>query len=146
MGVCDGTDTKACHYPTESTACGSTCVSGIETDKQCNGKGDCVVGGARSCNNLVCTSDGTKCKATCAADTDCIDGFTCAQNGKCVPSTGANPTADGGNPTGDGGNGTNPAGQGGCGCDTSGSPPYSAGLALAAFALLFGRKGRRKTK
>jgi MYXO-CTERM domain-containing protein len=51
-----------------------------------------------------------------------------------------------GNPTADGGNGTNPAGQGGCGCDTSGSPPYSAGLALAAFALLFGRKGRRKTK
>jgi len=86
-GVCNGA--KACAKWDNTTACGSTCVSGTETDSYCNGKGDCLVGGSHSCNNLVCTSDGTKCKTTCADDTDCLTGFTCAQDGKCVPSAGA---------------------------------------------------------
>jgi len=89
MGVCNGTNTNACQYPTESTACGSTCKDGAETDSHCDGQGGCVVGPPHSCNNLVCTSDGTKCKTTCANDMDCIDGFTCAQDGSCVQSTGA---------------------------------------------------------
>jgi len=80
---CDGINTKTCTYPTSSTVCGSACVSGVETDSNCNGKGDCLVGSAHSCNNLICTSDGVKCKPSCATETDCASGFTCI-NGACT--------------------------------------------------------------
>jgi hypothetical protein len=48
---------------------------------------------------------------------------------------------DGGNPATDAGNAGS---EGGCGCDIAGSRPCSAGLALAALALLLAHKGRRK--
>ncbi len=82
-GFCDGTNTTACTYPGSTTNCGTSCSGGIETDSNCNGQGACV-GTAHSCNNLVCTADGTKCKTTCTSDTDCLQGFACT-GGSCLP-------------------------------------------------------------
>ncbi len=81
---CDGMNTKACTYATASTVCASACSSGVETDSNCNGKGDCAVGGAHSCNNLVC-ADAKVCKSKCATNVDCAVGFTCAPDGTCAP-------------------------------------------------------------
>ncbi|HSQ62827.1 MAG TPA: SBBP repeat-containing protein [Polyangiaceae bacterium] len=81
--TCDGTVTNACAFPPSTTVCGSTCTSSVETDSYCDGKGSCLVGSAHSCNNLVCTSDGSKCKTTCTVDADCVTGLSCV-GGACT--------------------------------------------------------------
>lgn len=80
--TCDGKTIDKCTIPGSETVCGSACSDGIETDSTCNGKGDCIVGSAHSCNNLVC-ADATTCKPSCSTDTDCAKGFTC-QSGACA--------------------------------------------------------------
>jgi hypothetical protein len=84
--TCDGVQTTQCgSYPTAGTSCGSSCSASVETDETCDGKGACVAGATHSCNDFACSSDGTKCKTTCAVDADCAAGFTCS-GGACVPS------------------------------------------------------------
>lgn len=74
-GACDGTLTTACTYPTAATACvAPTCSAGVATSGACDAAGGCTTS-TTPCSPFVC--DAAACKAACAADGDCAEGFWC---------------------------------------------------------------------
>ena len=140
-GICDGIQTN-CTYPGGRAPCGSTCSAGVETDDVCDGMGFCVAGSAHSCMGLVCQSDGGKCMTSCAADSDCVEGFTC-EDGGCV----GHSLSDGGAPPSSSDAGQPPSSpsslEGRCGCETAGaarSPSSRTNLLLVALLALCRRR------
>jgi len=80
FGTCDGKDRAACTYPLATTTCGAGCADAKIA--LCDGKGGCSE--PISCPEFLTCESETACRKTCAVDTDCIDGYVCAES-KCVP-------------------------------------------------------------
>jgi MYXO-CTERM domain-containing protein len=136
-GTCDGTD-LTCNYPSTKTSCHpASCVGNVAVGASlCSGSGACVAGTLTSCAPYGCS--GTTCLTTCSADTDCDNGYHCA-DGTCAVG------APNGNGLGNGpDSGVTPinTSSGGCSCQTSGSPEI--GLLLAGLATLFNRRRSRR--
>src|SRR5262249_5189473 len=74
--TCTGDADLQCHYPSWTTPCSSNACKGvIETHgSTCNGAGLCQDGPV-DCGAYVCGA--TVCKTSCAANTDCVDGYFC---------------------------------------------------------------------
>ena len=85
-GTCDGSITASCVYPPAATDCrGASCSVGVETHAAtCDGAGSCPAITTTNCNTFTCGA--TACNTTCAADSQCADGFYCSANA-CVPKT-----------------------------------------------------------
>ena len=131
-GTCDGR--RQCALYTEATACGPTSVcSGVGTcitkEGACDGDHTIIdaTGKAFSCGSFKC--EGARCKLVCHTRTDCIDGYDCTADGRCVEFAGTSPAANDG-------------------CRTSREPsPPGAPFVLLSLALwgvkLTARVGRR---
>jgi hypothetical protein len=97
--TCNGTDTKACNYPTGATKCGAdTCTDGgtfstVTHLGTCNGSGSCNASSG-DCGTYKCTS-ATACKSACTTSLECQSGNYC-KAGFCVPMEGLGvPCVDG---------------------------------------------------
>jgi hypothetical protein len=84
-GQCDGSNTKACTFPSSAVSCGaSTCQNNRNTPAStCNGAGACVASTAVDCTPYQCVTN-VGCLSRCAQDPDCVGGAFCL-NGACVP-------------------------------------------------------------
>lgn len=82
--ACDGSDTKACHYPPATTPCSTdACTAGVETHAStCDGAGKCK-DAPTSCGDFVCGA--TACKTACASKADCVNPDRFCEAGKCIP-------------------------------------------------------------
>jgi hypothetical protein len=75
---------------TTGSDCTNTCTDSVSgsglTTRSCDGKGACSES-SQPCNNIVCASNKTQCKASCAANADCTGGAICTTDGKsrCAP-------------------------------------------------------------
>ncbi len=83
-GACDGTARANCGYPGSSTECrAASCAEGQATNRgTCDGMGGCGMPVTTNCAPYTC--DGTMCRASCNATSDCQMGFRC-EMGRCVP-------------------------------------------------------------
>jgi hypothetical protein len=93
---CDGAkDPKSCvgfaAGPTEECKPASCAGGSLTAASTCDGKGACVTPTQTSCAPYACS--GSACRTSCAADTDCSDGFEC-DSGTCI-AKGARCTSDG---------------------------------------------------
>lgn len=80
-GVCN-TSTGQCTYAGISTDCGSTCSSGMETHKVCDGAGSCMQS-TLNCGVYQCDPSAKHCLTSCVnAGTDC--NATVCTNNQCV--------------------------------------------------------------
>jgi hypothetical protein len=83
---CDGTNGKACAYPTATTACSPASCSGgtITSASVCNGAGACTATTTSQCSSNLCATDGTaKCSTSCTASS-CPAGNYCDTTGVCI--------------------------------------------------------------
>jgi hypothetical protein len=100
-GKCDGGG--ACQKAGTSTTCGTEiCMAGSNQHtplSNCDGQGSCTPVAAQSCGNIKCDPVTNNCKASCAADGDCVtpnvcntttgscglkaDGSSCSGNSQC---------------------------------------------------------------
>jgi hypothetical protein len=82
--ACNGTDEKACQYPTTTATCSKDeCVDGKERHAStCDGAGKCkdVV---KECGDYACS--GKLCNTTCTTKADCVHGNHFCEAGKCIP-------------------------------------------------------------
>jgi MYXO-CTERM domain-containing protein len=77
---CGGEDrTKCTAFKGSSFSCRTqSCADGVLTlPAQCDGKGGCPAVVTASCEAYACSADGTRCRASCAASSDCASGFVC---------------------------------------------------------------------
>jgi len=83
VAPCGGTcDAGRCVYPGPSTDCGSSCTSGVETSKTCDGRGACATA-TINCGVYKCGA--TKCKTACTPATETDDCFnTTCSGSQCV--------------------------------------------------------------
>ena len=73
-GSCDG-KTATCSYPDNTTACGSTCSSGLLQNSACDSLGNCQSSSPKLCTgNFACI--GSACLTSCGANTDCAPSAT----------------------------------------------------------------------
>jgi hypothetical protein len=80
-GLCNGQG--GCAKYTAGSACGVASCSGPHTSipgAECDGNGACVKGAALECAPFLC--EGTSCRVTCTADTQCVAPAVCS-NGSC---------------------------------------------------------------
>ena len=79
-GGCDGAG--ACRLQPDGTPCGGgmTCTGTTESQRACNGRGQCATVNPRSCAPYRCF--GNACGVTCTFNGDCAPGTTC-QGGAC---------------------------------------------------------------
>lgn len=94
-GLCDGAG--GCQQFDASTACGQpTCSNGeVTSGGSCDGMGMCGAGVQKTSCAPYAGCDGDACPTSCAADTDCVEGYTC-QDQACVMGTVTPPTPDNG--------------------------------------------------
>ncbi|WP_050429763.1 hypothetical protein [Chondromyces crocatus] len=85
-GTCDGAG--ACRLYLAGTPCGAlaSCQGGeaIHPD-QCDGYGECVIGGAQLCGSYRCDAQGRACRASCTTLADCTAGAYCNAINECIP-------------------------------------------------------------
>ena len=83
-GTCGGTSRTSCEYPGSSVECrAASCAEGSSTSRgTCDGTGLCGMPTTTACRPYTC--DGTQCRSSCAADSECIEGFRC-EMGRCIP-------------------------------------------------------------
>ncbi|AKT37389.1 hypothetical protein [Chondromyces crocatus] len=84
-GTCNGDG--ACRLFQAGTSCGATagCDSGEQTfPDQCDGDGQCVIGGTLLCGSYTCDSTGMSCLTTCTAIEDCAAGNYCNSSNECA--------------------------------------------------------------
>jgi hypothetical protein len=83
--TCDGVTATSCAgFAGKDVTCGAArCeVATYVPAPTCDGKGSCAAGTATTCSPYACGGGG--CLTSCATDTDCASGFTCAA-AACVP-------------------------------------------------------------
>lgn len=80
-GACNGIS-PSCAFPSAVTTCAASCAGKLAVLGTCDGKGACVVGSPAPCAGNFACSAATACKTTCAADSDCLDGYRC-DGGRC---------------------------------------------------------------
>ncbi len=83
-GTCDGASRTNCAYPGSSTECrAASCAEGQATNRgTCDGMGGCGTPTTAACAPYTC--EGTMCRASCTAASDCVTGYRC-EMGRCVP-------------------------------------------------------------
>ncbi len=93
-GVCDGTHSNICHYPTAETNCRAASCTGDTAVMAgvCNGSGACPPEQDVGCGANGCGE--TTCKNGCSVDLDCSAGSYCAA-GICTPQKGPGATCGG---------------------------------------------------
>ena len=88
-GMCDGKGGCRLYYPA-GTSCGpdASCQNGAQTTATtCDGSGTCAAPTTMLCGAYACGTD-DHCRGSCAAESDCAQGFTCDAT-KCVPKSGS---------------------------------------------------------
>jgi hypothetical protein len=135
-------------YQCNGQACAITCTTSAQCvppavcdgehciiETSCDGDHTLVTsttdGGTTDCTPYRCTNDGLpSCLTSCASGADCVSGYSCGADGRCLPA------ADLGNPDENGG----------CGCRLATSAADGRGSgrwALAAALVVLGRRPRR---
>jgi formylglycine-generating enzyme required for sulfatase activity len=75
-GVCS---MGRCVYAGPTTDCGSDCTGAIQTTKQCDGRGACVVTATKQCEAYACDTTIKACRTSCMTGDDC-NGVPCLNN------------------------------------------------------------------
>lgn len=83
-GKCDGVNRAACIYAQSTETCGSSCETGKEVRRACDGKGACVESASKLCGAYGCDPIAGRCRETCGVDAECSDGYRC-EAGACAP-------------------------------------------------------------